>query len=63
MSPGRDACPATGCQHVSASLGLSLTDTLAYFAALGAGLKVPVDIQKLIDDAARERANQPSLVA
>jgi hypothetical protein len=44
-------------------LGLSLTDTLAYYAALGAGLKVPVDIQKLIDDAARERANQPSLVA
>lgn len=44
-------------------LGLSLTDTLAYYAALGAGLEVPVDIQQLIDEEAKKRSNQPSLVA
>lgn len=44
-------------------LGLSLTDTLAYYAALGAGFSVPVDIQQLIEEEAKKRSNQPSLVA
>lgn len=44
-------------------LGLSLTDTLAYFVALGAGMRVPPDIQMLIDQNKRLRETQDILVA
>lgn len=46
-------------EELADELGLSLTDTLAYFAALGAGFAIPVDIQKELQAAQNARAADP----
>lgn len=46
-------------QELGVELGLSLTDTLAYYAALGAGFEIPIDIQNEIRAAQNARAADP----
>lgn len=54
-------------EQLADQLGLSLTDTLAYYAAIGAGLEIPVDIQKLLEEHQLKQQQQleiqPTLVA